>query len=67
MVLLCRELPGLPVSAVTPKVVDLIQDRRRPNGSFNQVHASEGGDGHVMHTWHGLQALRALAPVVPAT
>ena len=60
MMLLCRELLGLPVAAVTPKLVDFILERRRPNGSFNQVRASEGGDGHVMHTWHGLQALRAL-------
>lgn len=60
MVLLCRELLELPVSAVMPKLVDFILERRRPNGSFNQVRASEGGDGHVMHTWHGLQALRAL-------
>lgn len=60
MVLLCRELLGLPVAAVSPKLVDFILDRRRPHGSFNQVRASEGGDGHVMHTWHGLQALRAL-------
>jgi hypothetical protein len=60
MVLLCRELLGQPVDAVTPKLVDFILERRRPNGSFNQVRAAEGGDGHVMHTWHGLQALRAL-------
>lgn len=60
MVLLCRELLGLPISEVTPKLVDFILERRREYGSFNQVRAMEGGGGHVMHTWHGLQALRAL-------
>lgn len=60
MVLLCRELLGLPVQEINPRLVDFILERRRSNGTFNQVRASEGEDGHVMHTWHGLLAMRAL-------
>jgi prenyltransferase beta subunit len=60
MVLMCRELLGLPRQEVAPALVDFFLQRRRANGSFNQTLATDGGDGHVMHTWWGLQALRAL-------
>jgi hypothetical protein len=58
MSLLCRPLVGL--DAATPQWKAYVLSRRRPNGSFNSTPASEGGDGHVMNTWWGLEALEAL-------
>ena len=60
MALLCRELLGLPPGELAPAFTDYVESRRRPNGSFNQTQAADGGDGHVMNTWWGLLALRAL-------
>ncbi len=59
-ILLCRQLLGLPPAEVSPNLRNFILERRRPNGSFNQVKVEDGGDGHVMHTWWGLQSLAAL-------
>ncbi len=56
----CRELLGLPLDDLSPRFVAYLDDRRRANGSFNNTPAADGGDGHVMNTWWGLQALRAL-------
>ena len=58
MSLLCRPLVGL--DAATPQWKAYVLSRRRPNGSFNSTPASEGGDGHVMNTWWGLEALKTL-------
>lgn len=56
----CRALVGLPLDDLTADYVPYLESRRRPNGSFNGTPASEGGDGHVLNTWWGLQALRLL-------
>jgi prenyltransferase beta subunit len=56
----CRELLGLPPSDVPAAFVKYLDARRRPNGSFNNAPASEGGDGHVMNTFWGLRALHFL-------
>ena len=56
----CRALLGLPLAPLEPDYVAYLNSRRRPNGSFNNTPAAEGGDGHVMNTWWGLQALRVL-------
>jgi hypothetical protein len=56
----CRELLGLPLDDLAPRFVAYLDDRRRANGSFNNTPAADGGDGHVMNTWWGLQALRVL-------
>jgi hypothetical protein len=56
----CRELLGLPVTDLVPAFVKYLDDRRRPNGSFNNTPTAAGGDGHVMNTLWGLQALRTL-------
>lgn len=56
----CRALLGLPLDDLAPEFIDYLNSRRRANGSFNNVPAAEGGDGHVMNTLWGLQALRAL-------
>ncbi len=40
--------------------IDYVTARRRSNGSFNNTPAKDGGDGHVMNTWWGLQAMEAL-------
>jgi hypothetical protein len=63
MALLCRELVGIP--AATPEWRAYVLSRRRRNGSFNSTPAESGGDGHIMNTWWGLQAVRALGE--PAT
>lgn len=60
MVLLARDLLGLPAADLKPEVAEFFARRRRANGSFGQTRREDGGDGHVMHTWHGLQALRVL-------
>lgn len=56
----CHALLGLPLAGLAKAFLDYIGPRRRANGSFNNTPAVEGGDGHVMNTWWGLQALRAL-------
>lgn len=56
----CRRLLGLPLDAIAPAFLEYILPRRRANGSFNNTPADEGGDGHVMNTWWGLQALDTL-------
>jgi hypothetical protein len=56
----CRALLGLPLADLAPHFIDYLDARRRANGSFNNTPASDGGDGHVLNTWWGLQALQAL-------
>lgn len=60
MAFLCRVLLGLPRDGLSPQLIEYLNERRRPNGSFNNTPATDGSDGHVMNTWWGLQALRAL-------
>ncbi|UCD62559.1 MAG: terpene cyclase/mutase family protein [Candidatus Zixiibacteriota bacterium] len=60
MALLCRRLLGLSTDDISAELIEYIDIRRRGNGSFNNTPAGEGGDGHVMNTWWGLQALAAL-------
>jgi hypothetical protein len=63
--LLCRRLLG--IAPATPEWRAYVLARRRANGSFNNTPAADGGDGHVMNTWWGLEALEALGePVVSA-
>ncbi|MCA1685777.1 MAG: terpene cyclase/mutase family protein [Planctomycetia bacterium] len=57
---ICRDLLGLPADDLAPKFVTYLDARRRTNGSFNNTPAADGGDGHVLNTWWGLQALRVL-------
>lgn len=56
----CRGLLGLPPDGISPHLTEHLDARRRANGSFNNTPASEGGDGHVLNTWWGLQALHFL-------
>lgn len=56
----CRELLGLSADDLAAEFVPYVDERRRENGSFNNVPAADGGDGHVMNTLWGLQALRVL-------
>ena len=56
----CRALLGLPVTDLSPEFIQYLDSRRRANGSFNNTPASEGGNGHVMNTLWGLQALQLL-------
>lgn len=60
MAFLCRELLGLPLDAVSPQLIEYLNERRRSNGSFNNTPATDGSDGHAMNTLWGLQALRVL-------
>jgi len=60
MGLLCRQLVGLPMDDVAPAFAEYFESRQRPNGSFNNTPAADGGDGHVMNTWWAIQALEVL-------
>ena len=50
----------LPTEGIAGAFGSYIDMRRRPNGSFNNTPAADGGDGHVMNTLWALQALRVL-------
>ncbi|OHB80316.1 MAG: prenyltransferase [Planctomycetes bacterium RBG_16_55_9] len=59
MALLCRDLLGLPTDGIMPEFAEYFRVRQRPNGSFNNPPAADGGDGHVMNTWWAIQAMEA--------
>ncbi|MEO5801909.1 MAG: prenyltransferase/squalene oxidase repeat-containing protein [Verrucomicrobiota bacterium] len=59
----CRALLGLPQDKLSPHFTDYLNSRRRENGSFNNTPNSDGGDGHVMNTCWGLQALNFLGRI----
>lgn len=61
---LCRELLGLSLEDLSPHFTEYLDSRRRANGTFNNTPATDGGDGHVMNTWWGFQAQRALGRAV---
>jgi len=56
----CRALLGLPLDDISPAFIEYLHARRRANGSFNNTPAADGGDGHVLNTLWGLQALKIL-------
>ena len=60
MGLLCRKLVGFPMDDVAPEYIEFFETRQRPNGSFNNTPAADGGDGHVMNTWWAIQTLDVL-------
>src|SRR5688572_3049514 len=55
-----HSLLGLPTAGIAGAFGSYIDVRRRPNGSFNNTPAADGGDGHVMNTLWALQALGVL-------
>lgn len=59
----CRALLGLPPDDLAPQFTSYLDARRRANGSFNNTPAADGGDGHVLNTWWGLQAMRVIRRV----
>jgi len=60
MAFLCRRLLGLAMDDISPELIDYLDIRRRPNGSFNNTPAADGGDGHVMNTWWAVQVLDSI-------
>jgi hypothetical protein len=56
----CHELLGLPLDGLSPGFTGYLVSRQRANGTFNNTPTVEGGEGHVMNTWWGLRAMRAL-------
>jgi len=40
--------------------IEFLDARRRKNGSYNTTPASDGGDGNILNTWWGLEALDCL-------
>lgn len=54
-----RELAGLPPPPGRA-FTDFLDLRRRENGSFNTTLAKDGGDGNILNTWWGLEALHIL-------
>ncbi len=55
-----RDLLGMKMDDLAPAFIAYVESRQRPNGTFNNVPALEGGDGHVIPTWWGLRALKAM-------
>ncbi|MGK0240234.1 MAG: hypothetical protein ACI92G_003719 [Candidatus Pelagisphaera sp.] len=53
-----RELVGLPRPSKV--FINFLDARRRDNGSYNTTPASDGGDGNILNTWWGLEALHSL-------
>ncbi len=60
MSVLCRQLVGLSMEDIAPAFARYFEARQRPNGSFSNTPAADGGDGHAMNTWWATQALEAL-------
>lgn len=61
MAFVCRDLLGMPLPGnLSPALIEYLESRRRPNGSFNNTPASDGSDGHVLNSCWGIQALRTL-------
>ncbi len=56
----CRALLKLPVDDLQEFYVPYLETRRRDNGSFNNTPADDGGDGNILNTLWGLEALRVL-------
>src|SRR5690606_26224176 len=48
MTLACRRLLGIPQDE---EMKSYILERRRDNGSFNNVPAGDGGDGNILNTY----------------
>jgi len=63
--MLCRELLGMPMDDVLPAFREYLASRQRKNGSFNNTPASDGSDGHVLNTYWGLLASKALGDPRP--
>lgn len=59
---LCRDLLKMRVDDLPPHFTEYLDARRRPDGTYNNTPAADGGGGHVMNTWWGLQAERILGP-----
>jgi len=57
MTLACRRLLGIPQDE---EMKSYILERRRDNGSFNNVPAGDGGDGNILNTYWGVYALSLL-------
>ena len=56
----CRQLLGLPVTDLPAAFADYLTARRRADGTFNNTPAADGSGGHLVNTWFGLRAQRAL-------
>lgn len=56
----CRALLKLPFDDLNEHYVLYLEARRRDNGSFNNTPSADGGDGNILNTLWGLEALRVL-------
>src|ERR1043166_8713268 len=56
---IARALLRLPLNDI-PEYIRYLDGRRRANGSFNSTPVDASGDGNVLNTWYGLQALKLL-------
>ncbi|MDZ7620629.1 MAG: prenyltransferase/squalene oxidase repeat-containing protein [Patescibacteria group bacterium] len=57
---LCRRLLGLPREPIGRAFRPYFAARRRDNGSYNTTLTADGGDGHLVNTYHALAALQAM-------
>ena len=55
-----RALLKLPLDDLNEHYVPYLEARRRDNGSFNNTPSADGGDGNILNTLWGLEALRVL-------
>ncbi|MDP3072588.1 MAG: prenyltransferase/squalene oxidase repeat-containing protein [Opitutaceae bacterium] len=62
---LAHALLGLPTAGIAGAFGRYLDERCRPNGSFNNTPAADGGDGHVITTLIALQASHALGRALP--
>ncbi|MBM4019387.1 MAG: terpene cyclase/mutase family protein [Planctomycetes bacterium] len=60
MAFVCRTVLGLPMTDLAPTLVQYLDSRRRPDGSFNNTPAADGSGGNVLNAYWGLLALAAL-------
>jgi len=52
-----RHALGLPAAETVPALVEYLDSRRRPDGSFNNTPGDDGSGGHLVNTLWGLLAL----------
>ncbi len=60
VVLQARQALGLPAAETAPPLVEYLDSRRRPDGSFNNTPGGDGSGGHVVNTLWGLLGLAYL-------
>ena len=56
----CRNLLHISLEDVNSTLLNYLNERRRENGSFNNTPVKDGGDGNILNTYWGIDALHIL-------